>query len=72
MAAISGVTTKKNVKGQLTHVTVDVKKHAAVIPMFKELGLLPKTTFQKERESGITLEQFRKNMHKRIDDLWSK
>jgi hypothetical protein len=40
--------------------------------MFNELGLLPKTTFQKERESGITLEEFRSNMHKRIDDLSSK
>jgi hypothetical protein len=72
MAAIAGITTKKNTKGQLTHITVDVKKHAAIIPMFNELGLLPKTAFQKERENGITLEEFRSNMHKRIDDLWSK
>lgn len=72
MATIAGIKTKKNIKGQLTHVTVDLKKHAAVIPIFNELGLLPKTKFQKERESGITLEEFKSNMHKRIDDLWSK
>lgn len=72
MAAIAGITTKKNTKGQLTHITIDVKKHASIIPMFNEMGLLPKTQFQIEREEGITLEQFRKNMHKRIDTLWSK
>jgi hypothetical protein len=27
MAAVAGVTTKKNIKGQITHVTVDVRKH---------------------------------------------
>jgi hypothetical protein len=72
MAAVAGITTQKNVKGQITHITIDVKKHAAIIPTFNELGLLPKSAFQKERKSGITLEEFRTNMHKRIDDLSSK
>jgi hypothetical protein len=72
MAAIAGITIKKNIKGQLTHVTVDVKKHAAVIPMFKELGLLPKTTFQKERENGITVKKLKDSLLEQIDELWSK
>jgi hypothetical protein len=72
MAAIAGITIKKNIKGQLTHVTVDVKKHAAVIPMFKELGLLPKTTFQKERENGITVKELKDSLLEQIDELWSK
>jgi hypothetical protein len=72
MAAIAGVTTKKNVKGQLTHVTVDVKKHAAVIPMFTELGLLPKTTFQIERQNGITVNELKESLLEQIDELWSK
>jgi hypothetical protein len=72
MAAIAGITIKKNIKGQLTHVTVDVKKHAAVIPMFKELGLLPKTTFQKERENGITVKELKDTLLEQIDELWSK
>ena len=72
MAAIAGVTTKKNAKGQLTHVTVNVKKHTAVIPMFKELGLLSKTTFQKERENGITVNQLKDSLLEQIDELWSK
>jgi hypothetical protein len=27
MAAVAGVTTKKNIKGQITHATEDVRKH---------------------------------------------
>jgi hypothetical protein len=72
MASIAGITIKKNIKGQLTHVTVDVKKHAAVIPMFNELGLLPKTTFQKERENGITVKELKDSLLEQIDELWSK
>jgi saccharopine dehydrogenase-like NADP-dependent oxidoreductase len=71
MAAIAGIT-KKNIKGQLTHVTLDVKKHAAVIPMFKELGLLPKTTLQKQRENGITVRELKDSLLEQIDELWSK
>jgi hypothetical protein len=70
MAAIAGVTTKKNDKGQLTHVTIDVRKHQKVIPIFNELGLVPKTAFQKECEGAITLEEFRNGMHKKIEALW--
>jgi hypothetical protein len=70
MAAIAGVTTKKNIKGQLTHVTVDVRKHKQVIPMFNEIGLIPKTPFQIDFENAISLEEFRAGMHKRIEELW--
>ncbi len=70
MAAIAGITTKRNIKGQLTHVTVDVRKHKQVIPMFNEIGLIPKTKFQIECEGAISLEEFRAGMDKRIEELW--
>lgn len=72
MAAIAGITTKKNIKGQLTHVTVDVRKHANVIPMFNELGFLPKTNFQKEREGGITVNELKEDLLQLNRELWSK
>jgi hypothetical protein len=52
MAAIAGITTKKNARGQVTHITVDARKHKEVIPMFNEIGLMPKTKFQLECEKG--------------------
>jgi hypothetical protein len=72
MAAIVGITTKKNVKGQLTHVTVDVRKHKNVIPMFNEIGLLPKTDFQKRCEEGVSIEEAIQQSYKFIDKLWKR
>jgi hypothetical protein len=72
MAAIAGVTTKKNLQGKLTHITVDVRKHKQVIPMFKEIGLISKTDFQIRCEQGVSIEEARKQTHSFIDELWSR
>ncbi len=72
MAAIAGVTTKKNLQGKLTHVTVDVRKHKQVISFFEEMGLIQKTDFQKKCEQGITVEEARIIVHKRLRELWNK
>lgn len=74
MPRIAGVIAKKNIKGELTHVTIDVKKHKDnITPFLEKLGITTKTQFQKDREGGIGLEEFRKRMHKHIDDMpWKK
>jgi hypothetical protein len=72
MAAVAGVTTKKNIKGQITHVTVDVRKHKGVVPIFNDMGLIPKTQFQIDRENGVTIEEARKQTHNFIDGLWKR
>ena len=70
MAAIEGIKTKKNTRGELTHVTVAVRKHKEVIPIFNEIGLLPKTTFQIERQNGITVNELKESLLEQIDELW--
>lgn len=72
MAAIAGVTTKKNTQGKLTHVTVDVRKHKQVISIFEEIGLIPKTDFQKRCEEGITVEEARQKSLNHIRSIWKK
>jgi hypothetical protein len=72
MAAIAGITTKKNQQGKLTHVTVDVRKHKQVIPMFEEIGLIEKTDFQKRCENGITVEEARQHSLNHIRSIWKK
>jgi hypothetical protein len=62
MAAIAGVTTKKNTQGETTHVTVDVRKHKEVIPIFNKIGLIPKSKFQEEWEKGTPLEEVRQEL----------
>jgi hypothetical protein len=72
MAAIAGITTKKDLQGRLTHVTVDVRKHKQVIPMFTEIGLIPKTDFQKRYEQGVTVEEARQHSLNHIRSIWKK
>jgi len=72
MAAIAGVTTKKNVQGKITHITVDLRKHKEVIPMFNEIGLMPKTKFQEQCENGIPIEEAFDDIKKHIKSLWQK
>jgi hypothetical protein len=73
MAGIAGVTTKKNTRGQITHITVDVRKHKEVIPMFNEIGLMPKTKFQLECEKGFTVEKTRQELLAHVRSFpWKK
>lgn len=50
MAHIAGINTQKNAKGVITKVTVDLKKHPEVKSNLVELGLLPKTAEEIEKE----------------------
>ena len=73
MPRIAGVITKKNIKGELTHVTIDVKKHKdSITPFLEKLGITTKTQFQKDREGGLTIEEARARSHKAIDDMFLK
>lgn len=47
MTRIAGITTQKNTKGEITHVTINVKKHQQVMPMLNELGIIEKLSFKK-------------------------
>jgi len=59
MAQIAGITTKKNIRGEVTHVTIDIKKHKDKIPMLTEIGVLQKTKFQERCEGAHTVEEAR-------------
>ena len=73
MPRIAGVATQKNSKGEITHLTIDVKKHKDIVaPLLEQLGVKTTSKFEKDWERGITLEEFRKNMHKRTKELWKK
>jgi len=73
MARIAGIKTQKNTKGEITHVTINVKKHQELMPMLKELGVISKTKFQKECEEGITLDELNNRLTKHIESLpWKK
>ncbi len=71
MPRIAGVGTQKNTKGEITHLTIDVKKHKELVaPLLEQLGVRSK--FEQDRERGITLEEARKNAHDFIHKMWKK
>ena len=73
MAQIAGITTKKNLRGEVTHVTIDIKKHKDKIPMLTEIGVLQKTKFEERCEGALTIEELRSRVHKHINSLeWKK
>jgi hypothetical protein len=73
MPQVAGITTKKNVRGELTHVTINIKKHKeAITPMLEKLGVISKTPFQKEFEKGIPLEEARQKLLTKVRTLWGK
>ena len=60
MAQLAGIVTKKNTKGEITHVTVDIKKHKEkFLPIFTEMGVIKKTKFQERCETAMTIEEAR-------------
>lgn len=73
MARIAGVKTQKDNRGNITHVTIDVKKHKEAVPASRELGLMEKTQFEKDCEEGMSVEEFSNRIQKHIDNLqWKK
>lgn len=75
MARIAGVTTQKDTKGNLTHVTINLKKHKAVLPLLEQMGVIEKSELQKMMDSGkwFTIEEARAHTHEFIKKLpWKK
>lgn len=75
MARIAGVTTQKDTKGNLTHVTINLKKHKEVLPMLQQMGVIEKSELQKMLDSDkwISVEESRKRTLEKIEKLpWKK
>jgi hypothetical protein len=73
MARIAGVTTKKDTRGTITHVSINAKKHPDAIVKLKEMGLIEKSPLQKEVEENpanfMTVEEMEKRLLQKIDAL---
>jgi hypothetical protein len=72
MARIAGIQTKKNSKGEITHVTIDVRKHKEAVPYLTKIGAIENDKFEKEwnETTNMTVEDARKSTLAYIDDLW--
>jgi hypothetical protein len=70
MIDIEGIETQTNSKGEITHLTIDVEKHKDIVaPILEQLALSEKEQFDTKWKSGISPEQLKGNLHKRIEKL---
>lgn len=73
MARIAGIVTQKNIRGEITHVTINIKKVKRAIPMLKELGIMEKTKFEKDCEGAMSVNEARARTKEFIKTLpWKK
>ncbi len=73
MIDIEGIETQTNQNGEITHLTLDVVKYKDILePILDQLAQAKKEAFDKKWETGISPEQLKENLHKRIEALWAK
>lgn len=71
MARIAGVQIEKDSKGRPAFARFNLKKHPEAIELLAKIGALDEDDFEKEWGNGLTSEQFKEDMHKRINS-WEK
>ncbi len=73
MSTLAGIDTQKNNKGEITHVTIDVKKHSVFVkPLLEKIKIVEKSKFEKDCEGAITIEEARKRSLAYIEKIWKK
>lgn len=75
MTISRGIETKLNKKGEITHITIDVKKHKDIIPLLTEKGFIEEDDFDKEwkNPTNMTLEEAKRRMLENIEKFpWKK
>jgi len=73
MPRIAGVITEKNAKGEITFVTINVKKHRkTIMPVLEQMGVVKKSKFMQEFEKGVPVKAGFKTVKDHVNNLWKK
>jgi hypothetical protein len=73
MPCIAGVVTEKNSKGEITHITIGIKKHKdAIMPLLEQMGVAKKSEFMHEFEKGVSVKDGFKIVKQHIHDCFFK
>jgi hypothetical protein len=74
MARVAGISTDKDLKGNIRKVTFDFKKHEVKLrPILVELGVIEEDEFEKEWGEGAPVEEVFDELRAHIDTLkWNK
>lgn len=71
MARIAGIQIEKDVKGRPAYARINLKKYPEALELFTNIGAIEKDEFEREWKRGLTPEQFKEEMHRRINN-WEK
>lgn len=72
MAETSGIALLRNAAGEITHVTIDVQQHKAVLTVLEQWNLIGRESFEEGIDNGYSIETSRQRSHDHIDRLWQK
>lgn len=71
MARIPGIQIEKDSKGRPAYARFNLKKHPEALELLNKIGALEEDEFEREWGKGITGDQLRGELYKRIDN-WKK
>lgn len=71
MARIAGIQIEKDSKGRPAYARINLKKHPEAVEFLNKVGAIADDDFEREWARGLTPEEFKAEMHKRIDN-WEK
>lgn len=60
----------RNASGEITHVTIDVQQHKAVLAALEHWNLINRESFEEGVRNGYSVEESRRRSHETINRLW--
>jgi hypothetical protein len=70
MAEIAGVTTKNDAFGNLEEIRINIKNNPDAIGKLKSVGLIEKTSFEKEFDEASGVDEVFDRLVKHIEETW--
>lgn len=70
MAEIAGISTKNDAFGNLEEIRINIKKNPEAIGKLKSVGLIEKTSFDKEFDEASSVDEVFDRLVKHVEETW--
>lgn len=71
MPRIAGVQIEKDSKGRPAFARINLKKHPETLELLNRIGAIEEDQFEKDWKRGLSPDEFKGEMHRRMDK-WEK
>jgi hypothetical protein len=72
MARIAGIQIEKDSKGRLAYARFNLKKHPEALELLSKIGAIEEDQFDRDFKNGLTIDEAKAEMHKRIEKWFEK